>query len=562
MTTPGLSVLTRTLAADSEIGSNRRGQVTGAGWLYALPRLAFQRAVCIGAPSKPTIAGLVRAAETLDIVDPDPAERARVDKRAAKAGWTSVRSHADALDLPDGPIDLLVMGSHDDIDAWGAARLLERLRPEGIAYFEGPRDAREWLELGTERTALPLVVAPGSGQARSAVPRADTAMRATLRRLDLEGHWVPANARVARVVRKLPLPIVRRLGGARHRAGLIVGRSSEVTPAVPAYVRDIASAAGTDLAGWGWGIAARGDYDSQKVLMLLRPPDATEPTGLVKITRSDGHRSRLENEGRALERLATLPAAAGRAPVPWFAGRHAGRALLGISMVDGAPFRRRATWAPDDPLLGDAVGWLTDLAVATRVAAPAAVVGHALLTLLDRFERLYRPPADEARALRDRFEAVARLDDPIPTVLQHGDPGIWNLLVDRDGRTVFLDWESAEPDGLPLWDVLYLARSYAVAASRRRGARDRLDAAARHLLEASPLGDRMVELVTAYRERVGVPAGATEGLIFGCWLHRSLKEASRMKPDRIDDGQFVRLIRRMLERPDAPTLARMAGRGS
>jgi hypothetical protein len=32
-----------------------------------------------------------------------------------------------------------------------------------------------------------------------------------------------------------------------------------------------------------------------------------------------------------------------------------------------------------------------------------------------------------------------------------------------------------------------------------------------------------------------------------------------MAPERLAEGQFVRLIRRMLSEPDAPTLARLVG---
>ena len=113
-----------------------------------------------------------------------------------------------------------------------------------------------------------------------------------------------------------------------------------------------------------------------------------------------------------------------------------------------------------------------------------------------------------------------------------------------------------------MWDLLYFLRSYAVATSRRSGVRDRLEAASRHLLDGSPLGDRIVELVAAYRDRIGLPSDATEALIYGCWVHRSIKEASRMAPERLAEGQFVRLIRRMLAQPDAPILARLTARRS
>jgi aminoglycoside phosphotransferase (APT) family kinase protein len=257
--------------------------------------------------------------------------------------------------------------------------------------------------------------------------------------------------------------------------------------------------------------------------------------------------------------LTSLSVAAGRAPEPWFAGRHADRALLGESAIEGEPFTSRARWNADCPHLADAIAWLTQLGVATRRPVPPGTVATSLLALLDRYVSIHRPPASEREALHDRFAALARIDDPIPTVFQHGDPGIWNLLVDSAGRTVFLDWEASEPDGLPLWDLLYLFRSYAVATSRRAGTRDRLAAASRHLLDASPLGDQLVRAVERYREQVGVPAGSVEALVYGCWVHRSLKEATRMAPDRLAEGQFVRLIRRMLREPNAPTLGRLVG---
>jgi hypothetical protein len=147
-------------------------------------------------------------------------------------------------------------------------------------------------------------------------------------------------------------------------------------------------------------------------------------------------------------------------------------------------------------------------------------------------------------------------------VNQHGDPGTWNLLVDPAGQTMFLDWEAAETDGMPLWDLLYLFRSYAVTVSRRAGVRDRLDGAARHMLDGSPLADRLVRAVGAYRVAVGLPVEAIEPLLYGCWVHRAIKESTRLQAGRLQDGQFVRLIRLMLERPRAPTLARLIEGGA
>lgn len=554
-------VLSRSLEVEFEVGSNRRGAVSGAGWLYALPHLGFGRVVCIGAPSAATVATLAKSASVLEVVEPSARARGRIDAQARQAGWAGVRTVVDEASLGAEPtVDLLVVAEgRAGRDVALVAQVMGRLGPGGLAVLPAPVAAAAPRPKGQVSATLELALTPARGEVRAAVPAADLAMRATLRRLGLEGRWVPADRLASRVVQRLPSFLAGALGGRGNRAVVIVGGPADVRADVPTYIRDIAADAGRDLSGWGWGVAARGDYDSQKVLVLLRPPSFAEPTGIVKVTRSEVHRARLENEARALDRLAGLPAAAGRAPRPWFSGEHAGRVLLGASFIDGVAFTSRARWQPECPHLADAAGWLTELGAATATPVPAGVVADALLSLLDRYERAYRPTSGELAGLRQRFETVRRIPEPIPAVLQHGDPGIWNLLIDATGRTVFLDWEAAEPDGLPLWDLLYLVRSYAVATSRRAGVRDRLEAASRHLLDASPLGERIIDLVQGYGARVGLPTAAVEALIYGCWVHRSLKESTRMAPERLADGQFVRLIRRMLAQPDAPTLARLAG---
>ena len=385
-------------------------------------------------------------------------------------------------------------------------------------------------------------------------------MRDAIERLGLAGTIAnrPRFAAIERRVRRF----VRVPWPGPARTATIVGPPVQADGGVPAYIAAAAAAAGRDLDGWGWAVAARGDYDSQKVLVLLRPGREGAPTGVVKVTRSAAHASRLENEHRALVRLESLPVAAGRVPRPWFAGRHAGRFLLGESLLDGVPFASRATWREDCPHLDDALGWLTAYGATTRHEVPAAAVAEALLTLVDRYSDIYRPSDEEIGTLRRGFERLGALGSSLPVVNQHGDPGTWNLLVDPAGRTMFLDWEAAETDGLPLWDLLYLFRSYAVAVSRRAGVRDRLDGAARHMLDGSPLADRLVQAVHEYRIAVGLPFEAIEPLLYGCWVHRAIKESTRLQAGRVQDGQFVRLIRLMLERPRAPTLARLIEGGS
>ncbi|MEX1171240.1 MAG: aminoglycoside phosphotransferase family protein [Chloroflexota bacterium] len=532
-------ILAVTMATEPVVGSNRRGEMAGAGWLYALPRLDHHRIVCVGAPSAATLAGLRRAGEV------------------------TVAGRRDRPDPAiDGSIDLLVIQGRGGLAYARERALLERLGPEGIVYLEtpGPGPAAGQAEPSGQRSgALPgpaiiLDVSPFYGEARAVVPAADRAMSDAVRKMGLEGT-ILHKAQFARIERWVTARSPWR-GLTRRRAAL-GGPGLVGAPTVPRYIHELAAASGRDLTGWRWAVAARGDYDSQKVLVLLAARGAPAPTGMVKVTRSAAHAGRLRNEADALRRLQDLAPSAGRVPVPWFAGDHAERAVLGASLMAGVPFAARATWSADDPALADALGWLTDLATVTARPVPAREVGATLLRLLERYARIQAPDSDELAALRHRFQSLADLPDAIPVVMQHGDPGTWNLLLDPTGRTVFLDWEAAETNGLPLWDLLYLFRSYAVTVGRRSGVRDRSEAAARHLLGASPLADRLVDAVATYVRRVGVPAAAIEPLVYGCWLHRSLKEATRLGPGQLASGQFVGLVRRMLADPAAPTLAKL-----
>jgi hypothetical protein len=551
-------ILAISLATEPVVGSNLRGSVSGAGWLYALPRLDVERIVCLGLPPVPTLAALARIGRvTLSVEDRD-AQRAGA--LVAHHAWTGVVVTTMGDGIPEGPIDLIVVAAVPR-DPSVVPAVLARLAPDGMAIalsggLEGSPGSGD-----DGRSRLDLQRWPTRGEVRAMAPAGALADRDALRRLGMITVTETALtrgqlARVERWIRRR-LPRSRRWGRA-----VVLGPDPAAPTSPPRYIRELAATAGRDLTGWGWAVANRGDYDSQKVLVLLREPGATEPSGVVKITRSSVHAARLRNEEAALSAVGALPIAAGRVPQTWFAGTHAGRAIVGESLLPGAPFMRRATYEADDPLLADSLGWLTDLAAATARPVPAADVAASLARLLERYERVYEPAADERATLRGQLERLAAVRDPIPLVRQHGDPGIWNLLAGPDGRTVFLDWEASEANGLPLWDSLYLFRSYAVAAGRRRGTRDWVDAARRHLLAASPLADRFVESVDAYCERIGVPRDAIEALTYGCWIHRSLKEANRLPQERLAKGQLVRLIRAMLAEPDAPTLARLFGRST
>ncbi len=551
-------VLALALATEPIVGSNLRGAVSGAGWLYALPRLEHPRIVCLGAPGRASLIALACAGDVL-VVEGGRRARKRVARDILGSGLANVEVIGGPAAGPDeGPIDLLVLRDRAAVAHAVRHGWLDLLAPHGLVVAEPSAAAIAAgipARAGTPAIAYRLAASPFRGEVKAIIPADDHRLRRALESMGLAGS-------VTR--RRKAAKIERRVLGLRPfrsmvvREMLVSGPGLATHEGVPAYVRDLATERVGSLDGWDWAVAARGEYDSQKVLMLLAPPGPSGPTGVVKITRSDVHAARLRNEAAALERLAALPVATGRVPEPLFAGTHAGRAIVGISLIDGAAFSARSKFDASDPLLADAMGWLTDLAGATVQRVPTADVTGALAALLDRYQRIYRPSSWEVGALAERLGGIGANGETFPVVLQHGDPGAWNLMVRPDGRVVFLDWEAYEPFGLPLWDLFYFFRSYAIAAGRRAGVRDGVDASAAHMLGESALADRFVSAVLAYRERIDLPAAAIEPLLLGCWIHRALKEASRLTEKRLQGGLSASLIRRTLGSSGAPTLRRFA----
>lgn len=333
-------------------------------------------------------------------------------------------------------------------------------------------------------------------------------------------------------------------------------------PPAPAYLTDLARAHGLDLGGWRWALSAKGEYASRKVLFFLYPPNGAAPEIIVKLTRDPAMNPRLENERRALEALwAAGVGDAATLPRVRFQGHHGGLAVVGESVVRGHPFRARTSWAADCRHANAAVDWLVAMSATTADAAAvsSAEAAAVLRDLYARFTGIYRLPAAERARLEAEIARVGAHPGPFPAVFQHGDPGTWNLVATADGRTAFLDWEAAEARGMPLWDVFYFLRSYAVGAARAGGEADVLRGVEAHFIRGSHLTAWLADGIRRARDAAGVPAELVPALFLTCWMHRALKEATRLPAAKVETGHYVSLLRLCLDRADDAGLRRVLG---
>jgi hypothetical protein len=542
-------VLARARTMDYRVAGNPKLGAMAGLWTLALPRLAWETVVTIGrlpATERATLSALGKR-----VID--------ADRRPETGLHDELAAHR---------IDLVRIGAGGPAALNGQPRLRAliagQLTAGAVVYAEGRGLAGrpDLVQLTGDRAHVEsFLLAPLSGEARALVPAHDhISIDALMDRGALEyGVRLPGYRRLQRILFDT--------GALRRRFSRIGFMScSEIAThpgEPPAYIRQIAAEAGIELGASRSALLAPGDYASQKVLMLLYEGTDRRPTTLVKLAPEPSHAARLLNEAAALQQLeAVRIRAPGVVPRLRFSGVHAGRAIAGESWIEGRPFRDRALGAENCPHLHAACDWLAELALRTVEHRAAADVASALDDLMGRFLSIYRLAPDEQRYLAQQIEAVGR-EGTLPVVFQHGDPGSWNMLVSEEGQVVFLDWESAEPAGLPLWDLLYFMRSYGTLVSRREGVRGRLQAAARHFLTPTAMHVFIADRVADAAHSIELPPAMIRPFFYACWMHRALKEATRMTPTTIERGHYLRLLRHFIAHRAAPPLARiLAGKAT
>lgn len=409
-----------------------------------------------------------------------------------------------------------------------------------------------------KRTSRSTSVAEeGKGPARKSVHRLGSPFRARLR---------PIALNVIKVFGELERVVLERMRITR-RYGLFLqahrdaGELQMCSP--PSYLQSIANTAGIDLGEYQWGFSARGRYSSQKLLFYLfkeqeQGADDSGSSYVVKMVREAAYNGRLENEYRALAWLEEH-GVRGKADFPKaaFFGYHHGLAILGESYIDGAPFRAKTQATVDCPYALDVIDWITELGAmsARRSRSTPSQLAAAMEQLLASFAKLYCPSQEVYTFLADQIARVSRYQGRIPLVFQHGDPGTWNLFVTHTGQIAVLDWEAAEPLGVPLWDLLYFLRSYSILVARKGGRRGGSRGYREQFLAGGPMGELVADATARYCQRVALPRALVEPLFYTCWMHRALKEASTLPVYRLASGRYFRLLRVTIEeREKLPTL--------
>jgi hypothetical protein len=250
-----------------------------------------------------------------------------------------------------------------------------------------------------------------------------------------------------------------------------------------------------------------------KVVALEFAPGRSRPLAATKFARVAEAEAGLEREAAVLARLAEeRPEVEG---VPTFLGRprRCGRSGVTEGAIEGDAMLDRLTAKSFPEMARRVTDLLIELAGDPRGdAGERTTVGEHL----EFFEARFGPALDGARlgALRSAADAVAGL----PVVCEHRDCSPWNLVLASRDRPALLDWESAEPEGLPGLDLVYfLANAAFVLDGALEDGTTR--ASYRRLLDPSTAYGAVAAAESArYREALDVPSDLMPALRRVCWM--------------------------------------------
>ncbi len=257
---------------------------------------------------------------------------------------------------------------------------------------------------------------------------------------------------------------------------------------------------------------------SSHVLFFVFAPERAEPILVAKTPRLPGDHVFIEREAHNLRTLA-LATEGGIDCVPRVAlyrDWH-GSPLLVQTALPGRPMSPAFVRARPEACLRAVMRWITDLHVATRAFPTGrentmrAVIGRTLRVL----ERTLSDEP-ETRELVQRTRNLLRAlgDHVIPRVFEHGDLSSPNILMDDAGQLGVVDWELADPAGVPAADAFFFLTYMAFAREDATQTHQHVEAFSNAFFGPRAWARRHI---VDYAAALGLPARSLALLFALCW---------------------------------------------
>ena len=303
---------------------------------------------------------------------------------------------------------------------------------------------------------------------------------------------------------------------------------------------------------------------SRHVVALVLPAGGTRPALVAKVPRLPDDRAGVDKEAENLrlaqgarpEGFATIPrvvafeddlgACPGTLVMPareGFSDRPLGRPILVETALAGPALGPDVIRRERSRCVDAVVSWLGELPrLEPNGLAGRALYERRLEEPLRRFASVFG--GEEGALVERTLEIADPLNRPeLPSVFEHGDLSHPNLIQLTDGRVGVVDWELAEPRGLPAQDLSFFL-AYVAFATRRAGTIERQVAAFDEAFVTPGAWAR--PLLAGYADRQGVPRSLLTPLFVACWARYTARLLERIegelggRPTGPEAAEFVR----------------------
>jgi aminoglycoside phosphotransferase (APT) family kinase protein len=257
---------------------------------------------------------------------------------------------------------------------------------------------------------------------------------------------------------------------------------------------------------------------SNNVVFLMLAKGQPSPVLVVKMPRLAGDNASIEREAANLLAVqASRPGGFDSIPCVVAFEQHHDRPILVETALVGQPMNRTAVRHDSASACEAVTRWLTGVQQPT--SSPTSVDPH-------WFERLVKAPlrhfantfplsAGEAQLLEQTWELIQPLRDAsVPLVFEHGDLSHPNILLLEDGEVGVIDWELAEPHGLPACDLFFFL-SYAAFARHNAYSNDDCLSAFHTAFFGPQAWTR--PYIEDYATQLGLPLHLLTPLFVLCW---------------------------------------------